>query len=130
MAVSSTGESGVAFHSAERGVSPTSRDAFEIAYCSCFHAGSIITALHAGKHPVVMPRLPEHGEHVDAHQLELAHELSTLGRIRVATDADSLSAAIREVLNEDSEATPRPGNDQMVKSVRKAVEELLSTGPD
>ena len=47
-------------------------------------AGSVITAVRAGKVPVVMPRRARFGEHVDDHQVEFARELAAAGRIVVA----------------------------------------------
>jgi UDP-N-acetylglucosamine transferase subunit ALG13 len=57
-------------------------------------AGSIITALQAGKRPIVMARSANLGEHVDEHQQELVRELSAAGRIIVAVDAASLREAV------------------------------------
>lgn len=34
--------------------------------------GSIITSLHYGKKPILIPRLKEFGEHIDDHQLQIA----------------------------------------------------------
>ncbi|PYF99663.1 UDP-N-acetylglucosamine:LPS N-acetylglucosamine transferase [Georgenia satyanarayanai] len=41
--------------------------------------GSCLTALDAGRCPVVLPRRQEHGEHVDNHQELIAHELDRRG---------------------------------------------------
>lgn len=41
--------------------------------------GAALTALEAGKHPVLIPRRVEHGEHVDDHQLQVARELDRRG---------------------------------------------------
>src|SRR3954447_13982338 len=37
--------------------------------------GSTLAALEAGRRPVILPRDPSHGEHVDDHQLQIADEL-------------------------------------------------------
>jgi UDP-N-acetylglucosamine transferase subunit ALG13 len=37
--------------------------------------GAALTALRAGKHPILIPRLSVHREHVDDHQLQIAREL-------------------------------------------------------
>jgi UDP-N-acetylglucosamine transferase subunit ALG13 len=58
-------------------------------------AGSIITALQAGKKPIVMARRACLDEHVDEHQQELVRELSAAGRILVAEDAASLGEAVQ-----------------------------------
>jgi UDP-N-acetylglucosamine--N-acetylmuramyl-(pentapeptide) pyrophosphoryl-undecaprenol N-acetylglucosamine transferase len=47
------------------------------------HAGSgmIAAALRAGRRPLVMPRLRQHGEHVDDHQLQLVEKLGDMGLV-------------------------------------------------
>jgi UDP-N-acetylglucosamine transferase subunit ALG13 len=57
-------------------------------------AGSIITALQAGKKPIVMARRPQLGEHVDDHQRELVQELASSGRILVVEDSVTMRNAI------------------------------------
>ncbi len=54
--------------------------------------GSAITALELGKRPVLVPRRPAFGEHVDEHQSLIARELSGR-RLAVSCEADELSAA-------------------------------------
>ncbi len=56
-------------------------------------AGSVMHAIAARKVPVVMARRAALGEHVDDHQVELAHELEQAGRVVVAEDGDGLLAA-------------------------------------
>lgn len=58
-----------------------------IAHAGC---GSAITALEAGKKPLLVPRLRAHSENVDDHQVELAHELSARG-LAVVRDPDELT---------------------------------------
>ena len=41
--------------------------------------GSAVTAIRAGKKPVLLPRLARFGEHVDDHQLQLAERLAEIG---------------------------------------------------
>jgi UDP-N-acetylglucosamine transferase subunit ALG13 len=47
-----------------------------IAHAGC---GSALTALNAGKFPILVPREPEHAELVDGHQVEIARFLSGRG---------------------------------------------------
>lgn len=66
--------------------------------------GTVLTALRLGKHPVVMPRLAELGEHVDDHQSDLARVLEDRGLISVARPDSDLSplltaAAQRSAVN-------------------------------
>ncbi|MGH9092930.1 MAG: glycosyltransferase, partial [Acidimicrobiales bacterium] len=51
--------------------------------------GSAITALRAGKVPVLVPRRRAHGEHVDDHQEEIASSMAQAG-LAVAAEAGDL----------------------------------------
>lgn len=61
--------------------------------------GSAVTAIRAGKKPVLVPRLARYGEHVDDHQLQLAERLADFGLAVVCTPEapiDGLIAQARE----------------------------------
>ena len=60
--------------------------------------GSVLSALRAGKHPVVIPRLAALGEHVDDHQLELASLLQERGLASVAAPGDDLSMLLERAV--------------------------------
>jgi UDP-N-acetylglucosamine transferase subunit ALG13 len=53
-----------------------------------------LVALAHGRCPIVVPRLREHGEAVDDHQLQVATLLAEQGRVVALTDVDALSAAV------------------------------------
>lgn len=53
-------------------------------------AGIALTALYAGKIPLLSPRLASRGEHVDDHQVEIARYLGDLD-LAVVSGADDLS---------------------------------------
>ena len=59
--------------------------------------GSILLALAAGRRPVVVPRDPSRGEHVDDHQILFVRWLATRRSIRPVFDMDDLGPAIAEV---------------------------------
>jgi len=61
-------------------------------------AGSLITAVRAGKVPVVMARRARYGEHVDDHQIEFTRELERAGRVVAANEPAELLFAVREAL--------------------------------
>ena len=84
-------------------------------------AGSIITALQAGKKPIVMARRASLDEHVDEHQQELVRELSAAGRILVADDPASLREAV-----ESARAASRSAGSSG-KRVRTRMEELVAS---
>lgn len=67
-------------------------------------AGSVITAVRAGKVPVVMARRVRYGEHVDDHQIEFARELDLIGRIVVAEEPADLQSAVRQALARQGDA--------------------------
>jgi UDP-N-acetylglucosamine transferase subunit ALG13 len=60
-------------------------------------AGSILTALHAGKHPIVVPRRRKFAEAVDDHQLDLAVRLAGRGLVTFVDDVSELAAQIAAV---------------------------------
>jgi UDP-N-acetylglucosamine transferase subunit ALG13 len=84
-------------------------------------AGSIITALQAGKKPIVMARRASLDEHVDEHQQELVRELSAAGRILVAEDA----ASLREALESARAASHSGGS--AGRRARTRMEELVAS---
>jgi UDP-N-acetylglucosamine--N-acetylmuramyl-(pentapeptide) pyrophosphoryl-undecaprenol N-acetylglucosamine transferase len=57
--------------------------------------GTALAALSAGKVPVLAPRSVEHGEHVDAHQQDLARFLGERG-LAIVCEPTSLSASTLE----------------------------------
>jgi UDP-N-acetylglucosamine transferase subunit ALG13 len=57
--------------------------------------GSIVLARRCGHRPIVMPRRPDLGEHVDGHQLSLARRLAAGGMVTVVEDERALAAAVR-----------------------------------
>jgi UDP-N-acetylglucosamine--N-acetylmuramyl-(pentapeptide) pyrophosphoryl-undecaprenol N-acetylglucosamine transferase len=58
--------------------------------------GSALLALHAGVRPVLVPRQRTYGEHVDDHQVQLAHELEKLG-VALCREVDELDASMFDV---------------------------------
>jgi UDP-N-acetylglucosamine--N-acetylmuramyl-(pentapeptide) pyrophosphoryl-undecaprenol N-acetylglucosamine transferase len=66
--------------------------------------GSALQAMSVGKSPILVPRLIEHGEHVDDHQEQIARRLGGLG---LATPVDA-AALTTEVI--EAAATHAVGN--------------------
>lgn len=58
--------------------------------------GALLLALRNGQRPVVIPRLSDHGEHVDDHQLELARDLAARGLIVLAEPGDDMWGKLSE----------------------------------
>jgi UDP-N-acetylglucosamine transferase subunit ALG13 len=57
-------------------------------------AGSVLTALAAGRRPVVVPRLRRFGEAVDDHQVEFGRSLAAAGLVTMVEDPAGLPEAI------------------------------------
>jgi UDP-N-acetylglucosamine transferase subunit ALG13 len=57
-------------------------------------AGSVLTALAAGRRPVAVPRLRRYGEAVDDHQVEFGRSLAAAGLITLVEDPGHLAGAI------------------------------------
>ena len=56
--------------------------------------GSILCAREAGHLPVVVPRLPELGEHVDGHQSELTRTLDAMGHVIAVWENEALTEPV------------------------------------
>lgn len=85
--------------------------------------GSVLTALTAGKRPVVVPRLRQFGEAVDDHQVEFARRLAETGLVTVVEDLSVLGEALAtggEI--EDVVLGPSPA---LVASLRRDLDELI-----
>lgn len=60
--------------------------------------GTIMLAAHAGKVPIVVPRLGALGEHVDDHQLIFARRMAEEGTIALAESEDRFRALVDDAL--------------------------------
>jgi UDP-N-acetylglucosamine--N-acetylmuramyl-(pentapeptide) pyrophosphoryl-undecaprenol N-acetylglucosamine transferase len=56
--------------------------------------GSILCSTREGHTPLVVPRRPDLGEHVDEHQAELTRALEARGVVRALWDTAELAAAL------------------------------------
>lgn len=53
--------------------------------------GTVLTCVHAGKKPLLVPRLKRHGEIVDDHQVQICEELDRRGVAIYVRDLDRLA---------------------------------------
>jgi UDP-N-acetylglucosamine transferase subunit ALG13 len=60
-------------------------------------AGSILTALYAGRHPIVVPRRRELAEAVDDHQFELAARLAGKGLVTLVDNVSELHGQLAAI---------------------------------
>lgn len=86
-------------------------------------AGAVISASQAGKIPVVMPRQKKYGEHIDDHQLELAHALAEVGKVVVAEEPEDLIIAIEEAKKRQSMAHSLKKRPPLVDSIYEILRE-------
>jgi UDP-N-acetylglucosamine transferase subunit ALG13 len=56
--------------------------------------GSVMTALLAGKRPIVVPRLRRYGEAVDDHQLPFGRRLAGAGLVVLCEEPDALAEVV------------------------------------
>lgn len=65
------------------------------------HGGpsTILEAIDLGKLPLVCPRSPLYGEHVDDHQIRFVERLERIGYVRVIADPKYLSETIAREAN-------------------------------
>jgi UDP-N-acetylglucosamine transferase subunit ALG13 len=70
--------------------------------------GAALTALRAGKHPILMPRLATHHEHVDDHQLQVARELERRGLATTRSPDDLTFTDIVDASRRSVLTTPPP----------------------
>ncbi len=85
-------------------------------------AGSVIHAVRAGKVPVLMARLADHGEHVDDHQREFAGALERAGRAVVANEPGDLAGSVLRAF----ELQRRAGKGEQTSPMLRLVDEMLS----
>ncbi len=95
------------------------------------HGGpaTIMDALAAGRLPIVVPRDPGLGEHIDGHQLSFAEHLRRRGLGAVATTKAELSAAIDRALA-DPDSFAVSVHDQVSDGVARfaeIVDEMLDS---
>lgn len=86
------------------------RTLFSAADAVVSHGGpsTVMDARMAGKFPIVVPRDPELGEHVDDHQLRFAKHLAHHGLARLVVSEDEFVEALHEVLADpESYTIPR-----------------------
>jgi UDP-N-acetylglucosamine transferase subunit ALG13 len=89
--------------------------------------GSIVLARRLGHRPIVVPRRPELGEHVDDHQLALARRLGRAGIVTVLDDVSELARVVQERVEPGAarlQDDPLPGPNALGGAVRDVLAEL------
>ena len=86
--------------------------------------GSVLTALTAGKRPVVTPRLRRFGEAVDDHQLEFARHVGPIGLVTVVEDLSLLPEAVLAATQTASAPEIGPSR-RLVEELRQYLDSAL-----
>jgi len=95
------------------------------------HGGpsTVMDARMTGRLPIVVPRDPAHGEHVDEHQLRFAEHLRKHDLARIALTEPALVAALEEALASPMDFTV-PVDASSINGIvefGRVVDELLNT---
>ncbi len=92
--------------------------------------GTISAIRTAGLQPIVFPRDPEHGEHVDGHQMRFAKWASDRGIATVAFDLEQLDSAVRKALSQPQETVgPSAQIESSLRALRTEIVRTLRSGP-
>jgi UDP-N-acetylglucosamine transferase subunit ALG13 len=84
--------------------------------------GSIMDVIAAGRRPVVVPRDPAHGEHVDDHQIRFARWLEGQRPRIVAVSVDERADCIDAAGSGGADPAPAAPDPALVRRLRALVE--------
>jgi UDP-N-acetylglucosamine transferase subunit ALG13 len=82
--------------------------------------GTIVTAIRAGHTPVVIPRQPGLGEHVDNHQMDIAGRYAERGLVRCVTSETDLAPLLTPRC-EDPAQMAGTGSKELRSAISQAV---------
>jgi UDP-N-acetylglucosamine transferase subunit ALG13 len=102
-------------------------DAADVIVC---HGGpaSIAAAWTRGRLPIVVPRTPQLGEHVDDHQVEFCRKVAELGRVRLAQTWADFAGLLDEAARDHTRfraSVPETDIDAAIARFGELVDELL-----
>ncbi len=94
------------------------------------HGGpeSIATAWERGLLPIVVPRLPQLGEHVDDHQVHFCRKMAELGRVWLAQTPAEFASNLSQATRDHSRlraCVPAADADAAVARLGQLIEELV-----
>ncbi len=85
--------------------------------------GTVLLALSRGKIPIIFPRRPEFGEHLDDHQVEFARRAAKTGKVLSAEETGEL-IALAGNFDSATAAMPVPGEslkETLIQYLRRVV---------
>jgi UDP-N-acetylglucosamine transferase subunit ALG13 len=85
------------------------------------HGGpaSITECREAGVVPIVVPRNPTLGEHVDDHQLRFSRRMAALGKVRLAESSQELAALLDQAVSSSDAFRFTPGAEGVAHTVEE-----------
>jgi UDP-N-acetylglucosamine transferase subunit ALG13 len=88
------------------------------------HGGpaTIMLARQCGRIPIVMPRDPDRGEHVDGHQIEFCRWMAAKGQIVLAESAPDLEVHLAAALSDPDRYRTSGDEDETARAVRRFSE--------
>lgn len=89
--------------------------------------GSVLGALRAGKHPIVVPRCSRLGEHIDDHQVELAGMLRQRGLASIVEPTDHLRDVLPMALQRTTVRVSSPPI-QLLRPARPSLSWVTALG--
>lgn len=107
------------------------RARFRAADAIVTHGGpaTIMDAIDAGCTPLVVPRRPELGEHVDDHQVLFTERLAREGRIVVVDDDVELASRLAHVVHDPSASRSESVESALPAAVTRFAELVRSLQP-
>lgn len=99
------------------------------------HGGpsTIVEILRVGKKPLVMPRDPERGEHVDGHQQRFARHMSSQGLVQLISSVheiqEVLNLTLDGLLQDSMEDLNLPSPDESAFRLGEIVAALIAPAP-
>lgn len=95
------------------------------------HGGpsTIMEAKSFGHMPIVVPRDPSFGEHVDGHQMRFCDHLDRGGAINLARTEDDVIRLVRQVLDSGGRgsAASTEGRTATLQEISRRIDELCAT---
>jgi UDP-N-acetylglucosamine transferase subunit ALG13 len=91
--------------------------------------GLIMDLRRLGHRPIVVPRRPDLGEHVDGHQVQFVEWLSSRAPIRVATDEETFRREVRAAVLSGPDAVQEATSTGASARLARLVDDLVRGAP-
>lgn len=91
--------------------------------------GGILDVAAVGLRPIVIPRRPDLGEHVDGHQIEFARFMAEAGEVHLAEDESTLNGLLDRAMEDPEwlQQSPRLSPvDETAQKLEAVVDDVMS----